>query len=130
MKKYLSVLLAVVVLFACAATAFAEASTLSANTPVTTLTISGTTATCKSCYRVDNLETKVVVTQTLKKQGLLGTWSTIDSWERTYFYVNSITFTNKAYDLESGKYRVTTDLEVTVDGVTTSFQSKSSIVEL
>ncbi|MGN1118712.1 MAG: hypothetical protein ACI4Q4_00040 [Oscillospiraceae bacterium] len=124
MKRYISVVLALVVFFICAVSAFAAASTwdIGSATKSSTLNISSTTATCKSEYSDrTGSTTRVEITQTLEKQGFLWIWSTYaGEWTKTT-NGSSAALSNKVYNLESGKYRVKTVFSVTVDGETTDY---------
>ena len=71
-----------------------------------TLTISGTTATCDSSATGYYGETtKIVIDQTLQKKDSSGNWSKVDSWSETDTgYKGSAT--NYAYNLSDGTYRL------------------------
>ena len=71
-----------------------------------TLTISGTTATCKSkCTGYAGETTRITITQTLQKKNSSGEWYSVTGWVKTVNkYVGSAT--NYSYNLSSGKYRL------------------------
>lgn len=73
-----------------------------------TLSISGTTATCKSSVTgYYNKTTKIVVNQTLQKKNSSGDWEYVYSWYDTiYNYCGSVTNTKSS--LSSGTYRLKT----------------------
>lgn len=72
------------------------------------LSISGTTATCKSSVTgYYNQTTKIVIKQTLQKKNSSGTWDDVCSWSDTiYNYQGSLTNTKSS--LSSGTYRLKT----------------------
>ena len=72
------------------------------------LSISGTTATCKSSVTgYYNKTTKIVVNQTLQKKNSSGDWEYVYSWYDTiYNYYGSLTNTRSS--LSSGTYRLKT----------------------
>lgn len=82
--------------------------TLYTDSASSTLTISGTTATCMSkATGYVGTTTKIVIQQTLQKKNLSGTWSKVNSWDETDSgYKGSAT--NKEYNLSSGTYRLKT----------------------
>lgn len=105
---------------ACSISVFAETRAVGSATRTSTLTISSATATCYSMYRDASASTsKVVITQSLQKQGLFWTWSTYaGEWTKTT-NGSSASLSNKIYNLESGTYRVKTVFTVTdTSGVT------------
>lgn len=71
-----------------------------------TLTISGTTATCTSkATGYYGETTKIVIDQILQKKDSSGNWSKVDSWSETDTgYKGSAT--NYAYSLSKGTYRL------------------------
>lgn len=71
-----------------------------------TLTISGTTATCKSeATGYSGTTTKIVIVQTLQTKTSSGTWSKVKAWSETDTgYKGSLT--NYAYSLSTGTYRL------------------------
>lgn len=78
------------------------------------LTISGSTATCTSEVKGYLGETtKIVIEQVLEKEVSPDNWDEVDSWTNT---VNSYrsSFTNTKTGLSSGTYRVTTISKVYV----------------
>ena len=123
MKKYISVVLALVVFFVCAVSAYAISFLDMDSARISSiLDISSTTATCQSSF-IDGtgVVTRIKITQTLEKQGFLWSWSTYaGEWTKTT-YGSSAALSNKVYNLESGKYRVKTVFSVTVDGKTTDY---------
>lgn len=73
-----------------------------------TLTISGTTATCTStALGYANITTKIVIEHTLQKKTSSGTWSKVASWSETDTgYKGSAT--NTQSNLSEGTYRLKT----------------------
>ncbi len=71
-----------------------------------TLTISGTTATCTSkANGYAGKTTKIVISQILQKKNSSGKWSKVESWGETDTgYKGSAT--NNAYNLSKGTYRL------------------------
>lgn len=71
-----------------------------------TLTISGTTATCDSnATGYYGETTKISISQTLQKKNSSGDWEYVDSWSETdQGYKGSAT--NYKYNLSSGTYRL------------------------
>ena len=71
-----------------------------------TLTISGTTATCLSkATGYYGETTKITISQTLQKKNSSGDWEYVDSWiETDDGYIGSAT--NYKYNLSSGTYRL------------------------
>ena len=120
MKKIVSVIMAVLMCMVCSVSAFAEARSVGSETRTSTLTISSATATCYSMYRdASGSTSKVVITQSLQKEGVFWTWSTCaGEWTKTT-NGSSASLSNKVYNLESGTYRVKTVFTVTdVNGKT------------
>ena len=80
MKKYISVVLALVVFFVCAVSAYAISFLdMDSARKISILEISSTTATCQSSFRIK-------MTQTLEKQGFLWSWSTYaGEWTKTTY---------------------------------------------
>lgn len=73
---------------------------------VSTLTISGTTATCKSSGKDSTYQaTKIIVNQSLQKKNSSGNWTIVQAWSNT---INSHqgTVTNRKSGLASGTYRL------------------------
>lgn len=71
-----------------------------------TLTVSGTTATCISkCKGYSGKTTRITITQTLQKKDSSGDWYSVTGWVKT---VNNYTgsATNYYYDLSKGTYRL------------------------
>lgn len=75
------------------------------------LSISGTTATCKSTFSVGSTVKSITITQTLEKSTLWW-WDEINTWEQSFnqSYVNC---TNSQTSLSSGTYRVKSVFTVT-----------------
>ncbi|MCX4374896.1 MAG: hypothetical protein OSJ61_01865 [Lachnospiraceae bacterium] len=71
-----------------------------------TLTISGTTATCLSkATGYYGETTKITISQTLQKKTSSGDWEYVDSWSETDDgYIGSAT--NYKYNLSNGTYRL------------------------
>lgn len=133
MKKVLSMAIAFVMLFVVCLTAYADVSTfaIGSSTRTSTLTISGTTATCTSIYKDNsNSTTKVVITQTLEKQSFLWTWKTVGGTRTKTVNGSTATLTGKVSGLESGTYRVKTVFEVTADGETETITVYSAEKEI
>lgn len=122
MRKVISMLMCLLLCFSFSVTA--SAKTISTNmaqpyyemafSAESKLSISGTTATCKSTLRGDPNVTKIVAVQTLEKQGFLWIWSTYDgtTWTKTV-YSNTLTMSNTKTGLTSGKYRLKTVFTLT-----------------
>ncbi len=133
MKKLLSVFVAFVMAMVCCVTVFAEVTTyaIGSEKRISTLIISGTTANCTSQYVAanDNVS-KVVITQTLEKDGFLWTWETIGGTRTKTVNGSTATLTGKVSNLESGTYRVKTVFEVTADGETETITVYSAEKEI
>lgn len=116
MKKLVSIAIVLVMALTFCTSAFAEASILSTGNSncKSLLTISGSTATCKSVYTADGDDAaKVVITQSLEKQGLFWSWSKVaGEWTKTSDG-SSMVLTNTVSNLEKGKYRVKSVFTVT-----------------
>ncbi len=88
MKKYISVVLALVVFFVCAVSAYAISFLdMDSARKSSILEISSTTATCQSSF-IDGtgVVTRIKMTQTLEKQGFLWSWSTYaGEWTKTTY---------------------------------------------
>lgn len=114
-KKIYSLLLVVVMLFTfSSASVFASDVTLFADYGTSAksyLSISGTTATCKSTFTTDPTVKSIVVTQTLEKSTLWW-WDEINTWEKS-FNQSYATYTNSQSSLSSGTYRVKSVFTVT-----------------
>lgn len=120
-KKFLSVILAVAMIFSFAVTAYAEGTSTYDNgaspyyvyaTKVSSLlSISGTTATCESKVTGLSTVTKIVVVQTLEKHWAFGWFFGVDgaSWTKTV-NSSSATASNKKYSLDGGTYRLKTEV--------------------
>ena len=111
-KRWLSAAFAVIVsaIFLCAVISAESAApfTMYTESASSTLTISGTTATCSSkATGYLGTTTKIVIEQTLQKKTSSGTWSKVNGWSETDSgYKGSAT--NKEYNLTSGTYRLKT----------------------
>lgn len=116
MKKLVSIAIVIVMALTFCTTAFAEVGTYATGTEgrESRLLISGNAATCKSIYTADNDDVvKVVMTQSLEKQGFFWTWSRVaGEWTKTSDG-SSMVLTNTVNGLTSGKYRVKTVFAVT-----------------
>ena len=96
------------------------------------LSISGTTATCKSAY-IDAVYVKnVKIVQSLQKESLFWTWSTVGGeWTKTSTNVANVSFTNTKSGLTSGTYRVKSVFTVTLnDGTSETVTVYSAEVEI
>lgn len=111
-KKLVSVICVIVVSVMCfGMVAFAECAvpfTLYTYSTTSTLTISGTKATCVSkAIGYSGETTKIVMEQTLQKKTSSGGWSEVASWSETDTgYIGSATNTKSS--LSSGTYRLKT----------------------
>lgn len=122
MKKVFSLMMSLLLCFSFPVTASAKAVLVDAVQPLyemaneatSTLSINGTTATCKSTLSGNSDVTKIVAVQTLEKQGFLWIWGTYDdtTWTKTV-YSNTITMSNTKTGLSSGKYRLKTVFTLT-----------------
>lgn len=116
MKKLVSIAIVLVMALTFCTTAFADISTYATGMSnyKSVLTISDTTATCWSKYTADgNDVTKVVMTQSLEKQGFFWTWSKVaGEWTKTSDG-GSMALTNTVSGLDKGNYRVKTVFTVT-----------------
>ncbi len=122
MRRVISVLMCLLMCFSFSITA--NAKTIPTNTAQpyyemaskaeSRLSISGATAICESTLKCDLDVTKIVVVQTLEKQGFLWIWGTYDDTERTKtMYSNTLTMSNTKSGLSSGKYRLKTIFTLT-----------------
>lgn len=130
MKKLsrISVLLAIALLFICSISAFAEVVPygIGSSSGSSSLSISSGTATCTSTYIGQGSTVEITITQTLEKQGFLWIWSTYaGEWTKTVTG-KSASLTNRVYNLESGTYRVKTEVEVVENGKTNSYITYSA----
>lgn len=111
-KRLILVICVIVVTVMCLGmVAYAEGTvpfTLYTYSATSTLTISGTKATCTSKVTGYSGETtKIVIGQTLQKKTSSGTWSEVTSWSETVAnYKASVTNTRSG--LSSGTYRLKT----------------------
>lgn len=116
MKKIVSTVVVLVMTLALCITAFAEVNTcaLDSSKCVCNIAISDNSATCYSRYQsVGNDATKVVITQSLEKQGFFWTWSKVaGEWTKTSSG-GSMALTNTVTGLAKGKYRVKSVFAVT-----------------
>lgn len=114
MKRIVSVIMVMLMCMMCSVSVFAETRAVGSETRTSTLTISSATATCNSRYSDSNgSASKVVITQSLQKQGLFWTWSTYAGEWTKNTNGSSASLSNKVYNLESGTYRVKTVFTVT-----------------
>ncbi|MDE5770198.1 MAG: hypothetical protein K2I06_01020 [Ruminococcus sp.] len=115
-KKVASLLCAVILSTSFAVGNIASAAVISPDAPaysyaydcISELSISGTTATCKSSViGYSDKTTKIVINQTLQKKNSSGDWEYVYSWYDTiYNYKGSLTNTKSS--LSSGTYRLKT----------------------
>lgn len=122
MRKVFSILMSLLMCFSLSLTASAQTVSTTNIQPyyekaydaTSKLTISGTTATCKSYVRGDSEVIKISAEQYLQKQGVLWIWSTYDGaeWTKTV-YSNTLTMSNTKTGLSSGKYRLKTIFTLT-----------------
>lgn len=115
-KKFTSLLCAVVLSTSFAVGNFASATVILPDSPAysytrecsSDLSISGTTATCKSSATgYYNTTTEISVQQYLQKKNSSNKWEDVCSWHDTiYNYSGSVT--NKESSLSSGTYRLKT----------------------
>lgn len=113
MKKLLSLLLAVVLLFGMTGTVSAtNISTydLSGDSKFSVLVINNKTATCKSIYASLAEDcSSITAVQTLEKHSWFIFWDTVgDECKTTVTNKSDLSFTNYKYNLDSGTYRVKT----------------------
>lgn len=112
MNKFLAAVLGLIMSICCLSIAVSASEImpfdLYTNSCSSTLTISGTTATCKSnALGYANVTTKIVMKQTLQKKTSSKTWSEVNSWNETDIgYKGSAT--NTQSNLSSGIYRLKT----------------------
>lgn len=116
MKKLISMVIVIVIALTFCTSVFADFGTYSTGSTNynNTLRISGTTATCKSFYTVEGENvSKVVITQSLEKQGFLWIWSkAAGEWSKTSDGSSTV-LTNTVSGLSKGTYRVKTTFTVT-----------------
>lgn len=119
-KKFASLLCAVVLSTSFAVGNVASAAVILPDSPAysytsdcsSDLSISGTTATCKSSViGYYNKTTKIVINQTLQKKNSSGDWNDVCSWSDT---INSFkgSVTNTKSSLSNGTYRLKTAFTV------------------
>ena len=122
MRKVISLLMSLLMCFSLSLTASAQTVSVSIVQPyyekaydaTSKLTISGTTATCKSYVRGNSEVIKITAEQYLPKQGFLWIWSTYDDaeWTKTE-YSNTLAMSNTKTGLSSGRYRLKTVFTLT-----------------
>lgn len=122
-KKTIVILLVVsifVSVFAISVSAYGISTCdISSATKSSTLSISGTKATCFSKYLDGVAVAKVTITQSLEKHSFLWSWDTVGgSWTKTETNAVSVTFTNTKSGLTSGTYRVKSVFTVTLSNGT------------
>lgn len=122
-RKMLSIVLAVIVSVTSLLSGNILAAYIPPDTPQnsytsscsSTLTISGTTATCTSSVTGYDATTKIVITQTLQKQNSSGIWTDVSgaTWSST---INDCLgwSTNTKSGLSSGTYRLKSAFKVYV----------------
>lgn len=119
MKKLLSVILALSMIFCFCISASAETTEEYSVTPryqyATSVTsilgiVNGNTASCESMASGMTGVTKITMVQTLEKHWAFGIFFRVDnaSWTTTE-YSNHATAINRMYNLDSGTYRMVTD---------------------
>lgn len=115
-KRILAVLLTAILSVVCLGSMFGvSAQTPSEAVPYSTyclkcisdLSISGSTATCKSTVKGTSSVTKIYVNQNLQKKTSTGGWSNVTHWNTTVSG-NSGTVTKTQTGLASGTYRLLT----------------------
>lgn len=115
-KKLVSTVLVLVVLFSLCTTVFADYQLydIASTSDGSMLNITGTTATCISKISIlDTNVSSVKITQTLEKQGFLWIWGTYDGpWTKTL--TKSGNLTTKVYNLPRGTYRVKSVFVITL----------------
>ena len=122
MKKMVSIILVVVMILTPITTVNASAAEystydLSSCNKTSALTISNSTATCRSVFLGSADVSKVKVEQHLQKKSLL-IWSNVSSFSTTITGKNA-SFTNTKSSLSSGSYRLKSVFTVTMsDGQT------------
>ena len=128
MKRIVSVIMAVLMCMVCSVAVFAEARAVGSGKRSSVLSVSASTATCTGTYTdADGSISRIVITQSLEKQGFFWTWSTYaGEWTKSTSG-STATLSNKVYNLKSGTYRVKTVFTVTgTNGVTESVTVYSS----
>lgn len=85
-----------------------------ASSASSTLSVSGTTATCKSIANGTSDVTNISVVQTLQKRGLFAIYSDVSGgkWMSSQ-YGNSFYISNPKYNLDSGTYRLKSEFTFT-----------------
>ncbi|MBQ8842503.1 MAG: hypothetical protein IJZ65_07735 [Ruminiclostridium sp.] len=134
-KKVISVFLVAVISFCFLAVPAAAADTsrdLSSDSNKSELSISGTTATCKSIFNDTVTYTSITAVQTLEKKGSFWSWSTVGSqMTRTMNNSSTLSLTTTKPGLTSGTYRVKTVFTVVTKGgateTATAYSGEGSI---
>ncbi len=117
-KRLSAVLVALVVSASCYCGMSASAAQVEPDVSITSeysynssseLTITGTTAQCVSKVKGKAAVTSIVINQTLQKQLSTGKWQFIEHWNGS-FTGSSATLTNTRANLESGTYRIYTQI--------------------
>lgn len=135
-KKIMAVLLVAVMCFSLFAVTVSAAGIstfdISSAAKQSTLSFSGTTATCKSSYQGTATVKSVKIVQSLQKESIFWTWSTVGGeWTKTSTNVANVSFTNTKTGLASGTYRVKSVFTVTLnDGTSETVTVYSSEVEI
>lgn len=123
MKKFFSLLVAVVVMMCLSVSALAleeeppvpvepDDPYMYTQTISSRLNISSNTATCVSkVIGISGIATKIEITQTLQQTFGGISWYYVDSWNRTYYSTTAV-FTNTKSPIGSGNYRVKTEAKV------------------
>lgn len=136
LKKCLIVVLTVVMCFSVfVVTATAAGITtcdISSASKTSSLTLSGTTATCTSFYNDCQTASKIVIVQSLEKKSFLWSWNTVGGeWTKTVTNSANVAFSNKKTSLSSGTYRVKSVFTVTLsDGASETVTRYSSEVKI
>ena len=116
MKKLISVILILAVVFSLCTTVFADYQLydISSTTELSSLSISGTTATCTSRITTTSTDiSSIKITQTIEKQGFLWIWGRYaGDWTKTLTKSGNLTTT--VYNLTSGNYRVKSVFVITL----------------
>ena len=116
MKKLISVILVFAVVLSLCTTVFADYQLYDVGnvTKLSTLSVSGTTATCTSLATFANTDvSSVKITQTLEKQGFLWIWGRYaGDWTKTLTKSGNLSTT--VYNLSSGNYRVKSVFVITL----------------
>ncbi len=112
LKKILSLLLVITMALCLCLSVSAESFgyyDLYTHKAASTLSFSGTTATCTSTLEgYSGQTTKIVISQTLEKKDSKGNWQYSCSWGTTTVYGSDATVTNYAYNRSKGTYHLKT----------------------